>query len=241
MPERPRILLLRRPTEPDPYIAAFDDVGFDAWCVPVLDFEPAGHAALAEHLAEPERYSGLVLTSPRAAEGLAGQDVSAWQDKPVFVVGPATAARARRLGLQPRGEEAGSAEALAEVVIAGLPTKPLLFLCGDRRRDTLPGCLREADVPLEECVVYRTTGDASALEAALSVRPDWLVFFSPSGVEAALECDGISWNSLLLAAIGPTTAEALRESGRSPAAVAAAPTPEALVAAVTHAQRSADA
>ena len=68
---------------------------------------------LAEHLAEPERYGGLILTSPRAADALAGQDFTAWQDKSVFVVGPATAARARGLGLRLKGEAAGSAEALA--------------------------------------------------------------------------------------------------------------------------------
>lgn len=232
---RPRILLLRRPTAPDPYVAAFDAAGFDAASVPVLDFEPAGRDALAERIAEPERYGGLLVTSPRGAGALRGLDLSGWTGKPAFVVGPRTAEGVRALGLAPVGAEAGHADALAGHIEADPPVKPLLFLCGDRRRDTLPDRLRAAGVAFAELVVYRTIGDASALEACLSERPGWLAFFSPSGVEAALELDGISWNSLSAAAIGPTTADALRAAGIRPAAVAASPTPDALVAAVTSA------
>jgi uroporphyrinogen-III synthase len=232
---RPRILLLRRPTSPDPYVAAFESAGFDAASVPVLDFEPAGRDALAERIAEPEKHGGLLVTSPRGADALRGLDLRGWAGKPTFVVGPRTAEDVRALGLAPVGEEAGHADALADRIIADPPAKPLLFLCGDLRRDVLPDRLLSAGVAFDELVVYRTIGDASALEAYLAQPLDWLAFFSPSGVEAALELDGISWNSLSAAAIGPTTADALRAAGIHPAAVAASPTPEALVAAVTSA------
>lgn len=232
---RPRILLLRRPTSPDPYVAAFEAAGFDAESVPVLDFEPMNRDALVARIAEPERYGGLLVTSPRGADALADLDLSGWTDKPEFVVGPRTAERVRGLGLAPVGEEAGHAAALADRIAADPPDKPLLFLCGDRRRDVLPDRLRAAGVAFDELVVYWTIGDASALEARLAEAPDWLAFFSPSGVEATLELDGISWNSVSAAAIGPTTADALRAAGIHPAAVAASPTPEALVAAVTSA------
>ena len=236
----PRLLLLRRPTVPDAFASAFEAAGFDARCVPVLDFDPVNEAHLADHLAEPGRFGGLILTSPRAADALSGYDLGGWHGKPTFAVGPATAVRTRHLGLRTEGEQAGSAAALADAIIAKPPAAPLLFICGDRRRDVLPDRLRAAGISFEACVVYRTTGDASVLRRALEDRPEWLVFFSPSGVEAALECDGLSWNSVALAAIGPTTARALRAAGYPPAAVAAAPTPEALVTAVTHAHRSLD-
>ena len=230
-----RILLLRRPTSPDPYEAAFEAAGFAAESVPVLDFEFVHRDQLTAHVARPERYGGLLVTSPRGADALRGLDLTGWRDKPAFVVGPRTAEHVRALGLAPVAEEAGHAVALAARIEADPPEKQLLFLCSDRRRDVLPDRLRAAGIAFDECVVYRTLGDASALEAHLAAPPDWVAFFSPSGVEAALELDGISWNSLSAAAIGATTAEALRAAGIAPVAVAASPTPEALVAAVTSA------
>ncbi len=234
-----RILLLRRPSAPDPYEAAFEAAGFDAASVPVLDFVLVHRDRLADHVARPEDYGGLLVTSPRGAGALRGLDLSGWADKPAFVVGPRTAEHVRALGLTAVGEEAGHAVALADRIEADPPERPLLFLCSDRRRDVLPNRLRAAGIAFDEVVVYRTLGDASALEARLDEAPDWAAFFSPSGVEAALDLAGISWNSLSAAAIGATTAEALRAAGLHPAAVAAAPTPEALVAAVTSALRDA--
>jgi uroporphyrinogen-III synthase len=242
MPERPHVLLLRSPREPDPYVAALDAAGFAAQCVPVLRFEFVGRDALAEQIARPEVFAGLILTSPRAVEALQDFDLTAWRDHSSFVVGPRTAAEAAALGLRPIGEESGSADDLADGIIARSIERPLLFLCGDRRRDTLPDRLRAAAVTFDELVVYRTMGDAEELaEAIEQQRPDWLVFFSPSGVETAEALAGTGWNRIRKAAIGPTTAEALRAAGFAPAAVADAPTPDALAAALTHAHRPSDA
>ncbi len=227
-----RIVLLRTARgAPDPFVAAFEAVGFEAVCVPSLRFEFVDGEALAERLRQPGRYGGLVLTSPRAAEAVrrAGELPEAWRERPAFAVGPATGEAARALGLEATGEGAGTAAALAAVIGAEPPTKPLLFLAGDRRRDDLPEALDAARIPFEEVTVYRTL--------LLPVRlpepaPEWTAFFSPSGVEAALASAGFPWNSLRTAAIGPTTAAALRAAGHPPEAVAAHPTPEALAAAV---------
>jgi len=242
MAHRPTVLLLRSPREPDPYVAALESAGFTAQCVPVLRFEFVGRDALAERIQRPEDYAGLILTSPRAVEALRDFDLAAWRDHPTFVVGPRTAGEATKLGLRPVGAESGSADDLADVIIAHSFEQPLLFVCGDRRRDTLPDRLCAADVTFEEVVVYRTLGDADELADTVErMQPEWLVFFSPSGVETAEVLAGPSWNRIRKAAIGPTTAEALRAAGLPPAAVADAPTPEALAAALTHAHRSSDA
>ncbi len=230
--DRPRALLLREACEPDPYVAALDAVGFAARCVPVLRFEPVERSQLAETMAQAGNYAGLILTSPRAADALHGLDLAAWRENPTFVVGPATAERARTLGLRPEGEEAGQADDLATAILAHRFDRPLLFLCGDRRRDTLPERLRAAGLALEERVVYRTLLDASALRAEADGLTAWVVFFSPSGVEAACVVEAVPWNRIRKAAIGPTTAAALRAAGFAPAAVAAAPTPEALAVAL---------
>jgi uroporphyrinogen-III synthase len=63
-------------------------------------------------------------------------------------------------------------------------------------------------------------------------EPDWLVFFSPSGVEAVRK-NGVDAGGYRLAAIGDTTAAAIDDAGYTAAAVADAPEPEAVVAAIT--------
>ncbi|MDX1531319.1 MAG: uroporphyrinogen-III synthase [Rhodothermales bacterium] len=229
---RPRIVLLRSPRgEPDPYVAAFDAVGFDAVCQPVLTFDREGEREVAERLARPGAYAGLVLTSPRAVEGLEPSEdrLAAWREKPAFVVGPATAEAAAALGLRPVGGGAGSAAALAAHIAEHPPRRPLLFLAGTGRRPDLPDGLRAAGVPFEEVTVYRTGTEPIVLAAPV---PRWAAFFSPSGVRAARETPGFPWNRLRRAAIGPTTAAALREAGFPPAAVTPSPTPEALATAV---------
>ena len=241
MADRPLVLLLREAREPDPYVAALDAAGFEARCEPVLRFEFIERDTLAETMGRADAFAGLILTSPRAADALHGLDLADWRAKPTFVVGPATAEAARSLGLRTEGEEAGQAEELAERIAARLFEVPLLFLCGDRRRDVLPDRLRAAGLAVEERVVYRTHIDASALRETAGGLPEWVVFFSPSGVDAVREVVASSWNRARKAAIGSTTADALRAAGFAPAAVAAAPTPEALAAALSLAHRPSDA
>ncbi|WP_243663896.1 uroporphyrinogen-III synthase, partial [Rhodothermus marinus] len=64
--------------------------------------------------------------------------------------------------------------------------------------------------------------------------PDWVVFFSPSGLEAARRLP-IAREQVRVAAIGPTTAAALQQEGWEVAAVARTPTPEGLLAALQEA------
>ena len=194
MADRPLVFLLRDAREPDRYVAALDAAGFDARCAPVLRFEHVGRDVLAETMGRLDAFAGLILTSPRAADALHGLDLSGWQEKPTFVVGPATAEAARALGLRTEGEEAGQADELAARIAARRFEAPLLFLCGDRRRDVLPDWLRAAGIAVEERVVYRTHPDASALRRHTCRPPDWIVFFSPSGVEAARVIVAASWN-----------------------------------------------
>lgn len=256
----PRVVLLRSPDDSsdnaegeDRYERALRLRGFQATCRPVLRFAFAGDEGFGggdvqARLRRPERYAGLVVTSPRAARALGdafrvlpGQQ-PAWARRPVFAVGPKTAAALRQSGLEPRGEESGHAEALADVVVKALKgakgeaTRPLLFLCGNRRREALPERLRAEGVPFEECVAYETHLRAGPwLEGAEPAG--WAVFFSPSGVEAVRQSQEAGWAAVRKAALGPATARALRDAGWPPDAVAQAPSPEALAEALFQAAR----
>ncbi len=232
------ITLLRSPDLPDAYLQAFDETGLSATCQPVLTFSFPYQETLTERLKSADIHSRLVMTSPRAAEALrrvfeTEPELKAlWEDHPVFVVGPKTASDVRELGLTPQAQTAGDAEALVDRIGAAWDEQnlrsPLLFLSGNRRRDTLLNGLIRIGIPVTEHVVY-TTEPRSDLK--VGEETEWLVFFSPSGLES-VEASRIHVSAYRLAAIGPTTGEALSSAGLSPDAVAKRPTPSSLVEAI---------
>lgn len=236
--ERAVVYLLRAAAPDDAYVQALEARGFQVVAVPVLTFTFVHEDVLRETLCASEAYGGLVLTSPRAVEALrrvGSERLTPWRETPAYVVGPKTADAAAALGLAPAGQDSGSAEALADVIVRHPPEKPLLFLSGNRRRDVLPERLAAADVPFEELVVYETH-PVDSLDVSRHPAPDWLVAFSPSGLDAVRDADDLDRAQIRIAAIGPTTAEACRAAGWTVAAVADVPTPEALVRAMAGAE-----
>ncbi len=234
---KPLVCLLRALETDDLYARALGEAGYEVLAQPVLEFTLVNQEALHEKLHRPEDYDGLIVTSPRAVEALAGfieessPTTASWQKKAAFAVGPKTASALRTLGFEPQGEAAGSAHKLANVVIRHPFEKPLLFVCGNRHRHELPNLLRRAQVAFEVCIVYETRSRTD-MASLTKTTPDWLVFFSPSGVEAVDRVLGMNRATIRCAAIGPTTAAALEAAGWTVDAVAATPTPDALVAAV---------
>ena len=240
MEERADVILLRSEDEGDDrYVSAFAQTGLHAVCEPVLAFNYPNQSALQNHLTHRDQYAGIIATSPRVASALERlfaerEDLArSWRGALAYAVGPKTAQRLRDvgLGLEPRGQDTGDADALASRIVEDAPGSPLLFLSGNRRRDTLPNQLRAADVPFDEVVVYETR-----LRQDLTLSPSdgstWLAFFSPSGLEAVEQTDAIDLSEYRLTAIGSTTGGALEEAGHSVAAVAEEPSPEGLVSAI---------
>lgn len=231
------VYLLRAETaESDAFAQKLQAAGYRPFVLPVLSVAWLNIEQLQAALAHPEAYSGLIFTSARAVEAVCRLKTlpDAWRQRPVYVVGPRTAAAIRKIGWSPQGEEAGVGDKLARLILqAPRPTQPLLFLCGTRRRNELPVLLREAGWPLEELVVYDTRPLVPVLPAE---PPDWVVFFSPSGLEAIRQLP-FFWKQTRVAAIGPTTAAALQQEGIQVDAVAWAPTPEGLLAAMQNAMR----
>eukprot|EP00058_Branchiostoma_floridae_P023141 XP_002608631.1 hypothetical protein BRAFLDRAFT_127880 [Branchiostoma floridae] len=117
---------------------------------------------------------------------------------------------ARSLGLTPSGEECGTATQLADLITQKFTSnsKALLFPCGFMRRETLPSALSAANIPLTELRVYQTTA-----------HPD---------IDKRLQ----AYIAEQIAAIGPTTAEAMTSAGLSVACTAEKPNPQALLAAI---------
>ncbi|CAN5895961.1 uroporphyrinogen-III synthase [soil metagenome] len=208
--------------------------------VPPLDWVPVDRA-----LRELRRYDALAFTSPRAAAAFierygATRRETRGEGAPVPTVwsgGPGTTAALAPLASPVRGApeagtgRVGAAAALAAAMLEAGVAGPVLFPCGEIRRDELPTRLRHEGVVVDEVVCYRSilANDAAARAAAEGAAI--VVVASPSVADLlARVCRSGARPKLL--AVGPTTAAAARVSGWAPAAVASRPDLESLLAGV---------
>jgi uroporphyrinogen-III synthase len=90
-------------------------------------------------------------------------------------------------------------------------TEKFLLPCTDILRDIIPITLEQHGLPFTKVVLYRTVAaDLSDLE---DVYYDMLVFFSPGGIESLLKnFPDFKQNSTVIAAFGPTTANAVMKN-----------------------------
>ncbi len=166
---------------------------------------------------------------------------------PFYVVGKATASTLRSSlpNADIRGESSGTAEQLTTFILAEQPrpTK-LLYLTGDKNRDTLPNILGGAGVILHSLRVYETQGSSTfsqQLKEIAPVRPTvpwWIVFFAPSAAEFVLPFlrEQFDLESVRVGAIGPTTATFLCETlGLRVDAIPTKPSAEELLNAIVDA------
>jgi uroporphyrinogen-III synthase len=83
-----------------------------------------------------------------------------------------------------------------------------LLPCTDILRDKIPETLEEHNINFTKAMLYRTV--ASDLSDLGNVYYDMLVFFSPGGIESLFKnFPDFKQNSTLIAAFGPTTANAV--------------------------------
>jgi uroporphyrinogen-III synthase len=223
---------------------ALGDMGNSLAIRPLLSFEPPSDwSQLDTALQQRHRYRAIALTSPRASQALAERMDAcrlAWDTAApdIWVVGSATeeglrgrAGPVRKPDTSPRAGESAAA-ALACAMLKAQVGTPVLFPCGDRRRDELPELLRSGHIRVDEVVCYRSVL-ASREQAREAVAGSTvLVVASPS--VAALLAEALSGPSRpRLVAIGAATAAAAQEAGWPPATVAAEPSTAALATAIT--------
>ncbi len=86
-----------------------------------------------------------------------------------------------------------------------------LLPCSDILRQRIPDTLKENEIDYSKLILYKTV--ASDLSDLEDVKYDLLVFFSPSGIESLLKnFPGFKQNSTMIAAFGPTTANAVKQN-----------------------------
>nr|ACQ58227.1 Uroporphyrinogen-III synthase [Anoplopoma fimbria] len=132
------VLLLKEPRDgesgPDPYIKELESHGHKATLIPVLSFKFVSLNTLSDKLFQPEKHGGLIFTSPMCLEADERREEwnssvkDKWNSKSIYVVGKATAAAVRNLGLNPLGEDTGTADVLSSLIIEREDTNiPPLF------------------------------------------------------------------------------------------------------------------
>lgn len=213
--KKPLVLVVR---EFDRFSSLLSKNGFEVVNFPVIQTLPITEfGELNEKIDNLKSYDGLFFTSPKAAEvflqNFANKENN-FRGK-VYVLGN----RAKLLFADKNFEivfraDANTAEEFVnsfdENEFAG---KKLLFLRGDKSLRVVPELLKD-QATVDEVVVYRTIETAidETLKNEIGEKfskneIDWIVFFSPSGIESFVKTfGGFPIDNIKIAAIGLTTA-----------------------------------
>lgn len=119
---------------------------------------------------------------------------------------------------------AADATQLGELIAGEAIATEVNFFCGDRRRDELPGILRNNDIEVNEIVVYHTIATPHIINKAY----EGILFFSPSAVDSFFSVNKVAPHSLMFA-IGRTTATSIKKYSDNKIIVANEPGKENLV------------
>jgi uroporphyrinogen-III synthase len=228
-----------------PYAAALAALGLEAVALPVTCTAPAGDPAELARAVARGGHAAIVVASARAAAALeAARSAAAPAElAEVWAVGPATARALAAAGIAaqlPPGVRDAASLARALLAERALAGRRVLVPRAEGGRDEAIALLREAGVEVEAVVAYRTVpaaADDPALAAGLAALRGGAVgvcaVFAPSQVAALDAVFGIRRIAAPFAAIGETTAAALRAAGAAVVSVADGPTPEGLAKAVS--------
>ncbi|MBW2667860.1 MAG: uroporphyrinogen-III synthase, partial [Deltaproteobacteria bacterium] len=226
-----RVLVTRDERPGGRLSSALRDVGAEPVLAPMIHVVPSEDwLSVDAALADLANYDGLLVTSAHAirflAERAETRGVSlADSGLPVYCVGPETARVTREAGVPVRAipDERHDAEALLDTLVRRFSPsgRRYLFPCADDARATLPTGLAAAGASVDSVVVYRTLpselGRAELQTLLGETEIDILTFTSPSAVRNFVErLDDAGLKTAagcLVGAIGPVTAEALRDVG----------------------------
>jgi uroporphyrinogen-III synthase len=210
---------------------------------PLISFgPPRSWIPLDSALTDLSSFGTIAFTSPRAARAVLQRSREikvSWprgQRPLIWATGSATKAALEDFLPRVRTPEttngaAGSAVVLGRAIVASGAAGPVLFPCGENRREELPAVLREHGLEVREVVCYRSLL-ASASEAGKALaRGRLIVVASPSVMQLLAEACAPADRPRLVA-VGATTAASARALGWVPAAVAREPSTQGIAAAL---------
>ncbi|HKX83885.1 MAG TPA: uroporphyrinogen-III synthase [Pyrinomonadaceae bacterium] len=215
------VLVLRREDE---FSRTLTASGLSVINCPVIRTEPSKDLSkLREVASRLDDFEGIFVTSAAAAQVLANAARLEDYRGRVFVLGRRSFDILKHSGAKVVFDEGASSSAamIATISTEELCGKRFLFVSGERSMRTIPE-LVGAIADVQEIVVYRTVNKAvsesdktSICDRALRGEIAIACFFSPSGVESFAKQFGVEiLRRTKAAAIGETTAAALRATGR---------------------------
>jgi uroporphyrinogen III methyltransferase/synthase len=227
-----RIVVTRAPEQAGELLRELERLGAEVLILPTVSFAPPSDwQPVDSALRAIDEFDWILLTSQNAVRFLAQRfgelkvDVKSLEAQKLSIaaVGPATAQTAAEAGFRvDYTAEEHSGEGLARELQASLKNSRVLLPRSDRADDRLPNLLKADGARVTEVVAYRTAVpkrlDAKILDRVRRADVDTIVFASPSAFHNLSDVIGAKSLAELssrvdLAAIGPTTARALRDAG----------------------------
>jgi uroporphyrinogen-III synthase len=222
-----RIVVTRATEQAGELTRALEHMGAEIIALPTVAFgAPEDSRPLDGALDELATFDWVLFTSQNAVRFVAlrleqlGIHPAIQQ---IAVMGPATAEAARREGLQvDYVAENHTALSLAQEMCDSFAGRRVFLPRSDRAEDHTAKALRDAGALVTDAIAYRTIAplapDRSILDRIRSAEIDVAIFASPSafhnldGFLGAGELARLA-EHIQFAAIGPTTAKAMRDSG----------------------------
>ena len=244
-----RIVVTRAPEQAKELASQLSELGATVVLLPAISFaEPADSGPLDAAIASLSTFDWILFTSANAARYFGrrckarGVDPKAAQSgaRPLFVavVGPATAEAAAKEGfLVGHMAQEFQGISLAKELAPDLTRKKVLIPHGDLAAVDLTVALRFAGADVTEVTAYRTLDADSvpseALDAVRKGEVDIISFFSASAFRSVSAKVGVDvLGRIAIAAIGPVTADAIREAGLKVSVESKVPTAKAFIAAL---------
>lgn len=171
-----------------------------------------------------------IFTSKNGVRALQAPAANGWKvpkDKLVYAVGEKTAEPLMELGFNPEVSDDHNAVGLAKYIVNNFQGKSLLFLCGDKRRNELPGALRAAKIPLHELFVYQTI--LTPVKVGETVQG--VAFYSPSAVDSYFQ-ENKDREGMVYFTMGNTTEKVLRRHVKNKVVVSDKPSTEQLISTI---------
>jgi uroporphyrinogen III methyltransferase / synthase len=218
--------------------------------LPLVAFaEPEDFAPLDAAIAEIERFDWMILTSAQAVRALVKRSeelkrglIQTGSKLRIAAVGPVSAEAARQAGFPVEYvAETHTGAALAEELGDRLNGAKVILPRSDRANPDLPPALKRHGAQVTEVISYRTLRPSEVgqrdLRQIAEGAADAVLFFSPSAVQHFAELFGGEQlrslqDKLAITAVGPVTANALREAGARRIVLARDTTAGAVVAAL---------
>ncbi len=165
----------------------------------------------------------LIFTSQNAIKAVVEHpQFDSIKDKNVFCVGQKSKDLLLKKGCHVVAYSE-NAEELAELISLVHSNTTFTFFSGNRRRDELPVILKKAKISFNEIQVYETV----LTPKKNKVKPNAILFFSPSGIESYLKKNTIT--DEVCFCIGKTTGRALLKNQVSRIVMPPKPTIENLI------------